>query len=105
MFLLEKILSNVINFGVIILIVVFQHEIRQFLLIISDTNLFKRESKLNIFNWQEKYFKFDINPIVKACINMSKNKTGALIVIAKNNDLHLYIKTGEIIDAIISSTL
>lgn len=47
----------------------------------------------------------DIHPIIKACRNMSENKTGALIVIANDSDLSFYAQTGDIIDSTITESL
>jgi len=47
----------------------------------------------------------DIEPIVSACESMSASKTGALIVIAKRNELKPYVETGELINARISKQL
>ncbi len=84
--LLSSILGQVIGVGVIALIIVFQQEIRRFLLIISTryiTN--KRFSFENIFSFGERNEKkVNIDSIVNACSNMSAFKTGALIAISKN---------------------
>src|SRR6056297_30366 len=83
--LLGTILGQVIGVGVIAIIIVFQQEIRRFLLIISTRYITNRKFSLdNLFSFGEsKSSTIDINSIINACSNMSAFKTGALIVIAK----------------------
>ena len=47
----------------------------------------------------------EMMPIVMACMNMSKRKEGALIVIEQGDKLGEIIKTGESIDAAINQLL
>jgi uncharacterized protein (TIGR00159 family) len=97
--LLSEILGQFISMGIIALVIVFQPEIRQFLLFIGSKNPLK---KSNISLWKEKtkYSNIpQINIITKACARMSASLTGALIVITKDNHLDEYIQTGELINA------
>lgn len=105
--LLSSILGQVIGVGVIALIIVFQQEIRRFLLIISTRYITNGKFSLeNLFAFgNSKTSTIDINSIVNACSNMSAFKTGALIVISKNSDLMSFIKTGDTINADTSSRL
>jgi len=48
---------------------------------------------------------FDIDPIIGACLHLSEQKTGALIIITRQNELLQYINTGQTIDSIISAPL
>jgi len=102
--LLSEILNRFVSVGVILLIIVFQQEIRQFLLLIGRPAFVKK----GFFRWKwaiNQEILTDIIPIVKACENMSKTNTGALIVLAKSNELKYFIETGEAIDANISDRL
>jgi len=102
--LLSEILNRFVSVGIIVLIIVFQQEIRQFLLLVGKPAFIKR----GFFRWKwaiNQEILTDITPIVKACENMSKTNTGALIVLAKTNELKYYIETGEVIDANISDRL
>jgi diadenylate cyclase len=47
----------------------------------------------------------NVVPIVKACTNMAKNKTGAIIVIGRGTDLKFYASTGDLMDAEVSKRL
>ena len=104
--LLGAILDKFISVGFIAIIILFQDEIRRFLLAIGlhqrwkDFALFfKKEDKET-----EVKYKF-IAPVVLACINMAKKKSGALIVIQQNMDLTIHERTGERFDADINARL
>lgn len=101
--LFGNILGKFIDVGFIALLIVFQQELRRFLLFIGTSDLFnwsKLQKAVFDFKWQsQKEAGLDINAIVKACKNMSDARTGALIVITTNNDLKFYANTGDIINA------
>ena len=105
--LLTEILGQFISVGVIALIVVFQPEIRQFLLMVGNTRIIKNQRKRFLF-WRFKInnpVNLNIDKIVKACQKMAETKTGALIVIAQQNELAQYIATGQPVEAKISEVL
>lgn len=103
--LLGSIFDKLVSVGVLALIILFQDDIRKFLVTMGSHkrwgNLFRflRNSK------QEKSDKADIMPIVMACMSMSKGKVGALIVVEKNVPLNEIIRTGETIHADINQRL
>lgn len=104
--LFGSILGKFIDVGFIALLIVFQQELRRFLLFIGTSEIFTK-GKLGKgffdFKWQvAKTKELDINAIIKACKNMSENKTGALIIITRNNELKFYANTGDTIDAKVS---
>lgn len=105
--LLSNILGAFISVGLVALIIIFQPEIRQFLLAVGTANLFSRYGSR--FNFLRGLFKdrleFDIDTIITACRKMSNIKEGALIVITRQNELAQYINTGQVIDAEISVSL
>lgn len=105
--LLSSILGQVIGVGVIALIIVFQQEVRRFLLIISTRYIRNRKFSLEkLFSFGEKELvEVKIDSIVSACSNMSAFKTGALIAISKRSDLMSFIRTGDVINADTSSRL
>ncbi len=104
--LLSEILGQFIGVGVLAVIIVFQQELRKFLLFIGNNKVFSKEGLIN-FKWsnEEKDVKLDINSIINACQNMKKNMTGVLIVLTKQDKLKNYVESGEFINAIISSSL
>lgn len=98
--LLATILGQIMGVGVIALIIVFQQEIRRFLLMIGTRYMSKKFSLENLITFgREPLSEVKTKIIARSCVNMSKNKTGALIVIARNSALQLYAETGEIINA------
>ncbi len=106
--LLSNILGQIIGVGVIALIIVFQQEIRRFLLFIGTRYLSKNRFSLENFLFPKQkniIAPVNIDAIVKAARHLSDSKTGALIVIARKSELQLYAETGDIIDAETSSRL
>jgi uncharacterized protein (TIGR00159 family) len=102
----SEILGAFISVGFIALIVVFQPEIRQFLLLVGTPRFMNKKRsrwfmKLNL----SKPTHLDVDSIITACRKMSVNKTGALIILAKDNELRQYVETGQILDAQISDEL
>lgn len=100
--LFGSILGKFIDVGFIALLIVFQQELRRFLLFIGTSDIFTK-GRIFDFKWNmNTAFKMDINAIVKACKNMGESKTGAIIIITKNNELKFYANTGDIIEAKVS---
>ena len=95
--LLSDILGNFLGGGFIALIIVFQQEIRKFLLMVGSTNLASKKGILKHF----KFFKTDIaahsqiDVLVSFCEETGKIKTGALIVLQRNNSLEFVKMTGD----------
>lgn len=109
MVMLSEILGTFIGAGMILMIVVFQPEIRSFLLMIGNAKFLKRSTtgkhKFLIFKASDESVKPDLDVIVRACQKMSDSKTGALIVLSRTNALENYIKTGTEINAVVSDRL
>ena len=94
--LLSKILGGFLGVGIIALIVVFQQEVRKFLLMVGTTNFSARKrvlQKLNLLSETEMIT--NIGAIVSACTKMCKTFTGALIVIKRNNNLEFVKTSGD----------
>jgi uncharacterized protein (TIGR00159 family) len=101
--LLSSILGQVIGVGVIALIIVFQQEIRKFLLLLGNRYFNRDKSKLSkIFQLNGSTNKDVINIVVNACFDMGQEKTGALIVFEKSADLKIFAETGTVLDALVS---
>ena len=105
--LLSTILGSVLGVGVIALIIVFQQEIRRFLIYVGsryvDGNRISFEKVLNISFETKSQVK--IRSILKAVMQFSLEKTGALIVIKKKSNLDMYAQTGDVLNAETSSRL
>lgn len=105
--LLTEILGQFISVGVLALIVVFQPEIRKFLLLLGTRSFLGKKTR-NFFGrfWQSgEENRLNINDIVSACEHLAGTRTGALIVITKENNLDFFVETGQIMDAVISRPL
>ena len=108
--LLSMILGQIIGVGVIALIIVFQQEIRRFLILLGTQYTNRRVSFMaRLFRPRGRKVKVVgqewIDTVVGACADMVKTKTGALIVIARKVNLLPFIEQGERIDALISASL
>ena len=107
--LIGTILGQFISLGFIALIIVFQQEVRRFLIVLGTNSFIARNpftKQILPWNWKtEKKSALNISAIVKACRQMSKDKTGAIIILAKSSELKYYSNTGDIMDAEISQRL
>ncbi|PJA08729.1 MAG: TIGR00159 family protein [Flavobacteriales bacterium CG_4_10_14_0_2_um_filter_32_8] len=106
--LLSEILGQFIGVGVLALIIVFQQEIRRFLLMIGNNRFFsngKNGSFLRLLSFGETKNKLNIAQIIIAVTNLSKTKTGALIVLDLNSELKFYTASGEKLSSAISAAL
>lgn len=106
--LLSMLLGQIIGVGVIALIVVFQQEIRRFLLLLgsryfSGQSRFFGKYRGNSIN-DELYIEL-IDAVVTACGHMAESKTGALIVFAERIDMTSITDNGVEINATVSSQL
>jgi len=95
--LLSNILGGFISVGMFALIVVFQQEIRKFLLMIGSTNLSGKGKffKSLKFIKSDTISETDVESIIAACNKMGASKTGALIVIERQNNLDFLTNTGD----------
>lgn len=103
--LMGRIMGQAVNLGGIALIVIFQDDIRSFFFRLGSG---QRSSRLFRFFSQRKEVDMsnpNILPIVMACINMSRQKVGALIVLERSMSLKEVVQSGEVINATISQRL
>ena len=108
--LLESILGKFVNVGVIAVMVVFQQEIRKFLLYIGSNEFIKNRNLKSLFLFSNiatssSRFSLDVDAIINACFNMSETKTGALIIISRKSDLKFYLNTGEVVDSALTDKM
>ena len=103
--LLGSIFDKLVSVGVLALIVLFQDDIRKFLVTVGSHKRWGNIFRILRNVKQEKTERGDIMPIVMACMSMSKGKVGALIVIEKNVPLNEIIRTGETIHADVNQRL
>ena len=102
--LLSTILGQIISVGVIALLVIFQPELRRFLFTLG-----MRQKELDFltrfFSLNRKQSSTNTSPIASACMDMSENKVGALIVFRRKDDLQFVIEGGIALDANITMSL
>lgn len=107
--LVESLLGQVIGVGVIALIIVFQQEIRRFLIVIGNRYISSRRFSIERFLDRDKKapsgFTREMEEIVRAAESMSVKNTGALIIIGRSSGLGIYAESGEILNARISAEL
>lgn len=96
----EYLANLFVQYGAIAIIIIFQPEIRALLEKIGKTNVFSRISTLTL-NERERL----VDELVKACSEMSKTKTGALISLEQGHSLNDYIKTGTPMNSVVTSEL
>lgn len=106
--LLGAILSAITSVGLIALVVIFQPEIRRFLLFLGTKTQIDEGWVKRLRFWRhEMQNKQTMNyeAYINACMHMSQSKTGALIVFKRHNEVEELINTGERINAMASSAL
>ena len=106
MSLLTKILGNFVGVGFLAAFILFQQEIRNFLIMVGRSADWSKES-FSKFLMKESLEAeiINVNPVVKAAQELAAAKTGALIVFSKSPELKNYIDSGDIIEADISKRL
>ncbi|PQJ71885.1 MULTISPECIES: diadenylate cyclase CdaA [Polaribacter] len=105
--MLSGILGYLLSGGVIALIIVFQQEIRKFLLMIGTTNFTNKRSFLKQLKFLQTEISSDVDTeiILESCKNLSKTKTGVLIVIERTNSLDFLINTGDRMNAVVNDAI
>jgi diadenylate cyclase len=104
--LLATILGQFMGVGVLAMIILFQPEIRKFLLVIGRGTEFRDNFFKNIANWRNSYHDdFDINQVMEAVKTLKATKTGALIVFSRDVELRFYVETGDSLNAEVSKRL
>jgi diadenylate cyclase len=105
--LLREILGAFFSVGIIALFIIFQPEIRQFLLSLGQPDFIQRRRRRFLF-WHfsdESPYIVDIDKIVHACQKMSNVKQGALIILTRRHELRNIKETGQYLNADISVDL
>lgn len=105
--LLTNILGQFMGVGFLAAIILFQQEIRKFLLIIGRTTALNHDTIFKGLPWRKNSKVSDINitPIIEAAKSLSATNMGALIVLSKSSELKFYVESGDLIDAVISKRL
>ena len=105
--LIGTVLDKFMSIGLLVLVILFQDQIKRFLVELGDHKRWRFLRKM--FHHSRGDTAADtrqyVLPIVYACMNMSKTKTGALIVVQQDIPLENYEKSGDMIDALINTRL
>lgn len=100
-----SILDKFMGIGLIVLVVLFQDQIKRFLIDIGSHGRMRYFRKLFRHDNEPETRRKDIMAVVYSCMSMSKTKTGALIVFQRKVPLTNYENTGDMIDADINVRL
>ena len=99
------IVERVFSIAIIGIVVILQPELRKALEELGRKNFFSNVLALGDSKAEGRFSDKTLNEIVRACVEMSKVRTGALIVIEQNHPLTEYERTGIDVDAIVTSQL
>ncbi|QLG46202.1 diadenylate cyclase [Costertonia aggregata] len=96
--MISSMVGGFMQVGLIALIIVFQQEIRKFLLMIGSTNFASKRNFIKHFKFMKENSlssEVNVDAILAACEKMGTSKTGALIVVERNNSLDFVKSTGD----------
>lgn len=99
------IVDKFMSIGLIVLVILFQDQIKRFLIDIGGPGTFKHFTRMFRHEKNEDNKHAEVMAVVYACMSMAKSKTGALIVFQRKVPLGNYEKTGDEIDADINARL
>lgn len=95
------ILGGLLGVGAVGVMIVFQQEIRKFLLMIGSSNFTNKRSFIKQLRFlkSEIHTDTDVDSIINACFKLGRTKTGALIVIERSNNLDFVKNSGDYMQA------
>jgi uncharacterized protein (TIGR00159 family) len=95
--LLSGILGTLISVGAIAILIVFQPEVRKFLLMLGSTNFTNKRNFLKQIKFlnTEIHTSMDVESVVNACVSLAELKSGALIVLERTHNLDFVKNTGD----------
>ncbi|NER10638.1 TIGR00159 family protein [Muriicola jejuensis] len=100
--MISSVVGGFMQVGLIALIVVFQQEIRKFLLMVGSTNLANKRTFGKRFSFLKQEGidpDLKVNVVLEACEKMAKSRTGAILVIERNNSLDFIKSSGDRMNA------
>jgi uncharacterized protein (TIGR00159 family) len=107
--LMASFLGQFAQVGIIAILIVFQQEIRKFLLVIGNSSVLGENKKWwNALPWKWKInetFNTPFDEIVEACRELAAQKSGAIIVFPITSEMKFIASSGELMDSIISKRL
>ena len=105
MILLGGILDELVGTGMLILVIIFQEEIRRFLITLGSTHRWRFLRKVFKGDESAQEEQRCVAALVLACMNMARKKVGALIAIQAKQELTAYLHTGEVFKADVNARL
>lgn len=107
--LLGSILGQFMGVGILVLIIIFQQEIRRFLIYLGTSGIMGRQDLTKgLKKLRKGYAEKDkryVDGIVTSCLRMSKSHTGAILLIEGGTGLEFYANTGDPVDAAVSARM
>lgn len=105
--MLSGLLGALISLGAIAILIVFQPEVRKFLLMLGSTNFATKRNFLKQIKFlkTEIHTNTDVETIIATCENLSKTRTGALLVLERNHNLDFVKSTGDTMNAEINQPI
>jgi uncharacterized protein (TIGR00159 family) len=104
--LLATILGQFMGVGVLAMIILFQPELRKFLLVIGRGTELRENFFKTLATWRSQYHDdFDIHQVIEAARTLKVTRTGALVVFSRDSELKSYTDTGDSLEADVSKRL
>ncbi len=103
--LMGAIMDKVISVGLVTLVIIFQDEIRRFLVDLGSKKRWRFFLDFFFKHPEDDGMQKVITAVVRACQNMSQSRTGALIAVQQTTELKMFENTGDAIDAEVSTRL
>ena len=104
--LLTTILGQFMGVGVLAMIIIFQPELRKFLLVIGRSTELNRDFFKSLAHWRTRYHDdFDVHQVIEGAKTLKATRSGVLIVFSRDTELKLYIDTGDPLDAEVTKRL
>ena len=104
--LLTTILGQFMGVGVLAMIIIFQPELRKFLLVIGRGTELNRDFFKSLAHWRTRYHDdFDVHQVIEGAKTLKATRSGVLIVFSRDTELKLYIDTGDPLDAEVTKRL
>ena len=97
--MLSDLMGELVSVGVLAVLILFQPEIRKFLIYLGDGRIVRFFSDRFAKQTKTSTYTEEIEAVKSACRHMSATKTGALIIFARQTPLDEFLNTGEVIDA------
>jgi diadenylate cyclase len=103
---LTTLLGQVFYKSVLVIVILFQYEIRKFLALLGDFIPRSIRRLLTHLSWTKpRSFGVNITSVVEAAKALGGSNTGGLIVLTNTPDLKFYIESGDLIHALVSKRL